>query len=436
MIKKGFFSFVFIMVLFSFAGCRQHQEKVVLRFSDWHLTENVWKKSLLEAVAEFQVRYPHIEIILEPVPYEDKDFFYITESEAGMAPDIYHLHANSLQYFFSSGYTKDLSAFIQSEGGSVFLKNWYDLPLKACMYQGQQMAMPGDFMSMVLVYNKECFEDAGLDPEKPPTDWDEFIKINRKLTIDSDGDGYTDRWGLTMIGAKDPGFELRFSPFIWAFGGDYLTPDLKHSALNRPETLRGFKYYVELAQKEKVVTPGVLKNTPQMSRMQLANEQAAMIVGSGWTIPIVDDFNPELNAHEVLEMAPLPVFEKPVTSAWLSAWVMNANTKHPEEAWELMKFITSREMELKWFKDNHVLSSRKDVSSTAPEILNDKFAAVISSQLPNARLVPQVRQWPEIIQVISRAAYDAINETKTPEEALQDAHLKVEAILNRKDPSQ
>jgi multiple sugar transport system substrate-binding protein len=236
-----------------------------------------------------------------------------------------------------------------------------------------------------------------------------------------------------MVGAKDPGFELRFSPFIWGFGGDYLTPDLKHSALDCPETIKGFKYYVELAQKEKVVAPGALKNTPQMSRMQLADQQSAMKVGSGWTVPIVDDFNPDLKAYEVLEMAPLPIFQQPVTSAWLSAWVMSSDSKHPEEAWELIKFITSREMELKWFRDNRVLSSRKDVSNTASEILNDKFARVISSQLPNARLVPQIKQWPEIIQAVSMATYDAINETKTPEEALHEAHLKVEAIMNRNE---
>lgn len=435
MIKKFIPLFALILVLILSSGCQQEKEKVVLRFSDWHLTENIWKESLLEAMHEFQDRYPHIKVILEPVAYADKDFFYITESEAGMAPDIYHLHANSLQYFFSMGYVKDLSSFIQSEGGSEYLRSWYDLPLKACMVQENPMAMPGDFMSMVLVYNRDSFKAAGLDPDKPPSDWEGFVDANRKLTVDSDGDGFVDRWGLTMISAKDPGFELRFSPFIWGFGGDYLTPDMKHSALNRPETIRGFKYYVELARKEKVVAPGALKNTPQMSRMQLADEQAAMKVGSGWTIPIVDDFNPDLKAYEVLEMAPLPVFEKPVTSAWLSAWVMSADTKHPEEAWELMKFITSSEMELKWFKDSRVLSARKDISETAPEILNDKFARVISSQLTNARLVPQIRQWPEIIQVVSMAAYDAINETKTPEEALQDAHLKVEAILNRKETS-
>lgn len=120
MLCFSFLALILFMILFS--GCRRKEEKVILRFSDWHLTENVWNKSLMEAIKEFQNLYPDIKVILEPVTYEDKDFFYITESEAGMAPDIYHLHANSLQYFFSKGYAKNLDSFIKSEGGPEYLK--------------------------------------------------------------------------------------------------------------------------------------------------------------------------------------------------------------------------------------------------------------------------------------------------------------------------
>jgi Maltose-binding periplasmic proteins/domains len=134
-----------------------------------------------------------------------------------------------------------------------------------------------------------------------------------------------------------------------------------------------------------------------------------------------------------LEVAPVPVGTKPVTSAWLSAWVMSPDTKYPNEAWKLLKFITSKEMELKWFKDNSVLSSRKDVTGAAPEVLNNKYAQVIASQLKYARLVPQIAEWPEIIETVTDAVQNAISETKTPEEAIYEAHLKVEEILSHKN---
>ena len=122
---------------------------------------------------------------------------------------------------------------------------------------------------------------------------------------------------------------------------------------------------------------------------------------------------------------------KQATAIWLSSWVMSPNTKHPKEAWELMKFITSKEIELKWFVDNRVTSSRKDVSGVAPEILNDKFASVMASQLPYGKVEPQIKQWPEIIDTFTTSLQEAVVGMKTPEKALAEAHKRINAILAR-----
>ena len=110
---------------------------------------------------------------------------------------------------------------------------------------------------------------------------------------------------------------------------------------------------------------------------------------------------------------------------------MSPNTKHPNEAWELLKFMTSKEMELKWFVDNRVTSSRKDVSGVAPEILNDKFASVMASQLPYGKVEPQIKQWPEIIDTFTTSLQEAIVGMKTPDKALAEAHERINAILAR-----
>jgi multiple sugar transport system substrate-binding protein len=215
------------------------------------------------------------------------------------------------------------------------------------------------------------FKDAGLDPNQPPKTTDDFLAYAKKLTRDTDGDGKIDQWGFGTVGAKSPGFSMRFGPFLWSFGADYLTPDMKRSALDTPAAKQAFAFFVELYTKHKVVPPGLTAMNPQEVRTQLAQKKVAMIMGSGWTPPIVNKINPALNAFEVLSCAPAPVKVKPATAIWLSSWVMSPNTKHPNEAWQLIKFITSKETELKWFVDNRVTSSRKDVSGVAPEILND-----------------------------------------------------------------
>ena len=405
-------------------------EQVTLRFSDWHLTEDVWNKSLNEAMDIFHKRNPNIKVVLEPVSYKEKETKYTVESAAGRAPDVFHVHAFSLPLFFSKGFAKDLTPFIEKEGAG-FLDPWYPLPLKLMKHNGKMHAMPGDYMTMVLFYNTEMFKAAGLDINKPPKTWDEFLVYAKKLTRDTDGDGKIDQWGFGTVGAKSPGFSMRFGPFIWSHGADYLTSNMKQSAMNTPEANEAFKFFVELYTKEKVVPPGLTAMNPQEVRTQFAQKKVAMILGSGWTPPIVNKINPDLNAFEVLKAAPAPMRRKPATAIWLSSWVMSPNTKHPEEAWKLLKFITSKEMELKWFKDNRVTSSRKDVSGVASEILNDKFASVMASQLPNGKVEPQIKQWPEIMDSFTTSLQESIVGMKTPEKALSEAHDRTNAILGR-----
>jgi multiple sugar transport system substrate-binding protein len=417
-----------LLIVFSFSSATADQ--VNLRFSDWHLTEDVWNKSLNEAIEVFHKQHPNIKVTLEPVSYKEKETKYTVESAAGRAPDVFHVHAFSLPMFFSKGYTKDLTAFIEKEGPG-FLDAWYDLPIELMRHEGKVYAMPGDYMTMVLFYNTEMFKAAGLDPNRPPKTADEFLDYAKKLTRDTDGDGKVDQWGFGTVGAKSPGFPLRFGPWLWSFGADYLTPDMKRSALNTPEAREAFSFFVELYTKHKVVPPGLTAMNPQEVRTQLAQKKVAMILGSGWTPPIVNKINPDLNAFEVLKAAPAPMKRKQATAIWLSSWVMSPNTKHPNEAWELMKFITSKEIELKWFMDNRVTSSRKDVSGVAPEILDDKFASVLASQLPYGKVEPQIKQWPEIMDTFTTSLQESIVGMKTPELALGEAHERISAILAR-----
>ena len=428
--KKIFILSISIAVILAFFPNQVPAEQVTLRFSDWHLTEDVWNKSLTEGMEIFHKRHPNIKVVMEPVSYGEKETKYTVESAAGRAPDVFHVHAFSLPMFFGKGFAKDLTPFIEKEGPE-FLKAWYPLPLKLMQHNGKMHAMPGDYMTMVLFYNTIMFKAAGLDINKPPKTFDEFLVYAQKLTRDTDGDGKVDQWGFGTVGAKSPGFSMRFGPFLWSFGADYLAADMKRSALGSSEAQAAFKYFVELYTKHKVVPPGLTAMNPQEVRTQLAQKKVAMILGSGWTPPIVNKINPDLKAFEVLKCAPVPVQKKQATAIWLSSWVMSPNTKHPEEAWELIKFITSKEMELKWFKDNRVTSARKDVSGVAPEILNDKFASVMASQLPYGKVEPQIKQWPEIMDTFTTSLQEAIVGMKPPEKALGEADGRINDILAR-----
>jgi multiple sugar transport system substrate-binding protein len=407
-------------------------EEVTIVFSDWHLAEPHWEKALNEAMTIFEKEHPGITVDMRVVSYAEKETKYTTEIEAGKGPDVFHLHAYSVKSFLEKGYARDLTSFIEREGPG-FTDVWYSQTLEIMRKEGRFYALPGDFMSMVLFYNTELFREAGLDPDSPPGTWKQFLDYAKKLTRDRDGDGKIDTWGFGTIGAISPGFELRFTPVLFSHGGQYLTDDHSCSMLHTPAAREAFTFFTSLVFKHKVVPPGVTSQNPGSVRQQMANERVAMLLGSGWTPPIVDTNNPDLNALEVLRAAPVPVKEgyggKYTTTAWLSAWLMNPNTDHPEASWQLMKFITSREMEQKWFDDARVLSSRQDVSGEYAPLLEDKFAQVIAGQLAHSMFVPQVKEWPQVIEAVNTAAQEAMTKAKAPDRALGGAHEQINRIL-------
>lgn len=413
-------------------------EKVTLTFSDWHLTEPHWEQALKEGIAKFEKENPEIKVTLDYVSYAEKETKYATALEAGKGPDVFHLHAYSVRSFMERDYLYDVTGFIEKEGpcwyGKDFLDPWYPQTLELVRKDGRYYALPEDFMAMVLFRNKNLFQEAGLDPASPPKTWDEFLTYAKKLTK-------ADRWAFGTVGAIDPGFELRFTPVLFSHGGSYLTPDYKRSALDSPEAKRALKFFVELHTKHGVIPPGVTARNPGDVREQLATEEVAMILGSGWTAPIVDGLNPDLNVPEVVEASSVPVAAgvSPEfrTTAWLSTWMIGRNTKHPEEAWKLLKHQTSKPMVEKWFRDARVLSSRRDVSGGLEaqgiggynELFFDKFAKVIAGDLAYAKFVPQLKEWTEIIDTVNSAVQEAFTGAKSIDKALSDASKRINDIL-------
>ena len=396
--------------------------QVSLRLSAWHMTEKFWGQSINVAIELFKRQHPNIEIQQEPVAYGEMVAKYTTQSQQKSAPDVFTLPAFALGSFFHQGFVLPLDEFVKAEAAG-FIDQWHNVALEACTYDGKLQAMPDEIMAMVLAYNSDMFRAARLDPDKPPATWDEFLAAAKQLTTG-------EQWGFGMLGAKDPGFPLRFNSVVWSFGGDFLTPDNTKSALDKPETLEAFNFYVGLSNEHGVIPPGATQANPQDVRTMMAQGKIAMKIGSGWTQTIVDGLNPQLKAFEVIRAAPMPQKREKVTTAFLKAIMISANTRHPQEAWEFVKFWTNRETATKWFKDNGVTPSRKDVAEL-PEIKNSPFAGVVSGEVARARFEPLIPQWPQISDAFTTATQEALTKQKPPEQALADAHTRINQILAR-----
>jgi multiple sugar transport system substrate-binding protein len=397
--------------------------KTVVRFQDWHMTEDVWLKCLKEVTADYEKVHPEVKIKFEPVSQADKAKKFIIASEANNAPDVIHCEIQDIPPFITKGYLLNLNPLIKKEKKG-FMNQWAKEPREIGIYKGQVRAIPDAAQSMVIYYNPDIFKAAGLDPNKPPKTWEEFRSYAKKMTNSKE------QWGFGMVANKSASLISRYFPILWSFGGDVFNAKMTKCTLDSPASLAAFKYYVELYTKDGVTPPAPNEMSAQDVRTFMAQKKIGMLFGSGWTVSIVDALNPALNARETLRVAPLPVGKKKVTFAQIDYWGISKSTKVKNVAWNFLKYLTSKDVQIKFFKDNGVTSSRNDVGES-PLIKNDKFGGTISAQIPYGKAMPMFIGMTEVNDAIIVATQEAMTKQKTPEQAMKDCTKKVNAIIAR-----
>lgn len=434
--KKIFFFAVLLtltMVLAVFGEKVMAASQVTISYSDWQLAQDIWGRSLREAMAKFERLNPGIKVKTEPVALGQRDVKYTTAIRGRKGPDVFALDANPVKQYIKNGWVKDLTPFIEKEGGKQWLADFYPVTLMPVTEKDRVYGVPKNVVAMVLVYNSELYRKAGIS--RPPKTWPKFRETCKKLTKATKSGGPIDQWGATLVLAKAC-FDLRFSVVLRGFGGDFLTPDWKHSALNTPQAKEAFKFVVDLILKDKVMPPGVSQVDCNGARRLLAHKKVAMIFGTMWTITEVSGMNPDLHGWKVLEMAPVPQKEGAISkirsTLYQKSLFMNPNTKHPEAAWKLINFLTEKKQMGKWFVDNNMLSCRRSVNEGFGPILQSKYAAVVTEEIEkHAAFLPLMPKWPECMEAFRQNLQAAVAKTKTPEKALADAHNQIESILSR-----
>lgn len=412
-------------------GLAQAQQ-VTLTYQSWHLAEEPWATSIKQALATFQEQNPDIKVIPQPISLAQRDVALTTGIRAGQGPDLFQLDAAAVPNYIQNKWVADLTPFMAKEDGGVdgFMKDFYPSARNFVTQGGEVYGIPHNITAMLIVYNKKLFADAGI--AAPPQTWEEFRDDAIKLTKATQPGGPVNQWGVTFI-MQPAGFDLNTSVVLRGFGADFLTADNKHSALDTPQAQKAFKFIVDLIRQDKAVPPGILQTDADGVRQLMAQGKIGMMIGTTWDPTIVNAINPAFDTKDNMGMTLVPHPEgsdSPVKSTlYLDGLFMNPNTKHPAEAFKLLKFMTDNDRMEKWFTDNTMLSARSTVNASFAPIQQNPFANAVAAEIPFAALLPAVPQWPQISTAFRQNLQAAVDGSKTAEQALADANQQINDIL-------
>ncbi|SDW41557.1 sugar ABC transporter substrate-binding protein [Paenibacillus sp. CF384] len=398
------------------------QEKFELRVSSGAAVEEA--KAEQAAIDAFMKKNPNITVKYEPIPGDDATQKLLSSIAAGNAPDVFLIDSVLLPQFIDNNALLDLAPFTQTDtefNKDVWFENVYNIGVRG----DKLYEFPRGFTPMVVYYNKDVFDKAGVAYPKDNWTWQDFLDTAKKLTKDEDGDGKTDIYGMSA----DPYF-YKSIPFVWQNGSDVLDKDgtTADGYLNSPATVEAWQMYTDLVKQQVSPTPSVKK---AFGDLWFQSGKVAMQVSGHWTLLGIND-TVESGKFDIskLGVVGLPRNKERVSVMYEAGWGVASSTKHQEAAYKLAKFMSeSVEGQKGRVESGLELSAVKSVQE---EYAKDKpIEQVFVDEVQYARqpwgsIHPK---WAEIETQIDKALEQVVVNGISVKEAMDSAVPKIDAII-------
>ncbi|NOW05155.1 ABC transporter substrate-binding protein [Clostridium beijerinckii] len=300
-----------------------------------HITYGIWdsnqEKGLRKMADDFESKNPGIKIDIQVTGWTDYWTMLEAAATGGSLPDTFWMHSNEIYKYASNGMLLDLTDKI-SKSSEVKLSNYPEGLVKIYNLENKQYAVPKDYDTIGLWYNKAMFDKAGLSYPDETWNWDKLYEAAKKLTT---GDGK--QYGF-LAGLAD---QEGFYNFIYQNGGTVITDD-KVSGYDNPKTIEAMKYYMRFVSEG--LSPKIYDDAARGEAMQ--NGLCAMGVFGSWNLTAFSS-NEYMAKNFNVTVLPSANDGKRVSIFNGLGNAISANTKHPEEAWKWVEYLSSKEGQTK-----------------------------------------------------------------------------------------
>lgn len=300
---------------------------VTITFSAWGAPAEleVWNK----IIANFEADNPNIKVNVEVSDWDSYWEKLKTQLAANTPPDVFAMDAPLFLDYQSRGVLANLQPFIDKNPD--MLKDVYPQTLEAYKTADGYYGLPRDFQTIVLFYNKDMFDKAGVAYPTKDWTWDDLRAAAKKLTLDTDGDGKIDQYGFYF---DQWDMEPGWSEAIWSQGGDIVSADHTKTLIGEPAARKGWQTLYDMVFVDKS-SPDA--NTIGQYGADLFQAKVAAMTPIGhWAVP---DYN---TAGFNYDVVPMPAGDAGHATSVNSAGFVVANaSKNQEAAFEFIKYVIS-----------------------------------------------------------------------------------------------
>lgn len=306
-----------------------------------------------------------------------------------------------------------------------WLNSFYPALMENSQVDGKTYGIPFQRSTIVMYYNKDMFRQAGLDPNKPPKTWKEFVAVGKKLTKKENGK--VTQWGAMIPSNGYP---------YWMFAALAKQNDevLMNQAgtqtyFNNKGVVNALEYWVDLGKKHHIMPEGVIEWGTL--RQNFLDQKTAIMWHSTGNLTTV-----KKNAKFDYGVAMLPgnkSLGSPTGGG--NFYIFKQSSKEEKQAaLKLVKFMTAPEQAAQWSMDTGYMGVSQAAYETAKlkQYVNDfPPAAVARNQLVHATAELSTHEAGRVRKLLDDAIQSALSGQASPKNALNSAQKQAKRVLRK-----
>lgn len=397
-----------LLVASCLAGCGGEKGGGGVTLTVWDTYNTEERTLFLALVAEFEAANPGLKVEPVSIPFDGLEPKILTALATDTAPDIARVDVGFLPKVAMRGALAPLDDY----GIGVLREQLFPVALSSCVVDGKTYGLPDQVNGLCLFYNRELFRQAGLDPDKPPVTWEEFVAVAARLT--------DRKAGVFGFGMRN---SLWWSlPFIYSFGGEILDVATNKCTLDGDAAVAGFQFKVDLYARHGV-EGGAWRAGGIRDDMGFQGRKYAMVFNGPWAVKGLEasgiDFGVALVPSGPAGHA---------TNVGGNNLVVFSTSRHPREACKFLAYMASKEVQARWANQ----LGQIPVNTLADQMVDfglHPYLRIFMEQMKYAKPRPQTGSYPEIENAVNPEMQAALDGRKPVRAAMESARKMVDEIL-------
>ncbi|MFF0307293.1 ABC transporter substrate-binding protein [Streptosporangium sp. NPDC004379] len=328
--------------------------------------------AMQKVVDAFEKDHPGIDVAVQVIPWTDYWTTLQNSAAGGTGPDVAWMLGSKIAPYADGGVLQPLDETISAAGTNLSAYPQQLLPL--FKRDGKTYALPKDFDTIGLWYNKAIFDAAKLPHPNADWTWDDVVKNAKALTDKGKG-----VYGIAAPVEAQAGYYNT----IYQAGGHVISPDGKTSGYQEPASLNGLRFWTDMIKNGYSPDLKSLSDTEAVAQF-MGGKIAMYYSGSFYAYRFAHDDYTSKN----VDVTELPAGVKEATVINGLGNVALASSKHPREAAELAVFLSGEQASRIQSETGTVLGSHSGTQQAWVDAAPQFNLRAFLDQLPNAVVYP------------------------------------------------